>query len=108
MTNANTRYNSLVKPIIRLFKRWNAYNNYPYASFELEGIIAEMNFSNDNYETGFIYAIKQLPKFGLAEYNAKKVDTLKNNGAWIEDYLSRNNQDKAIEVVCRILGININ
>ena len=108
LTNANIRYKSIVKPLIRLFKRWNAYNNYPYASFDLERIIASMNFTNDNYETGFIYAIKQLPTNGLAEYNAKKVHTLKYNGSWIEEYLCRDTQEKAIEVVCRILGIILN
>ena len=107
LTAANNRYGSLVKPLIRLFKRWNAYNNYPYATFELEGYIADMNFSNDNYETGFLYAIKQLPIIGLPDYQAKKIETLKSNGVWIKDYIDRDNQEKAIEVVCRILGLTV-
>ena len=107
LTAANNRYDSLVKPLIRLFKRWNAYNNYPYATFELEGYIADMNFSNDNYETGFLYAIKQLPIIGLPDYQAKKIETLKSNGVWIKDYIDRDNQEKAIEVVCRILGLTV-
>jgi len=107
LTAANNRYNSLVKPIIRLLKRWNAYNNYPYATYELEQIIAAMNFSNDNYETGFLYAIRQLSTTNLPDYQAKKVDTLKSNGAWIKEYLDRDNQDKAIEVLCRILGLKV-
>ncbi len=107
LTAANNRYGSLVKPLIRLLKRWNAYNNYPYATFELEGYIADMNFSDDNYETGFLYAIKQLSTSGLPEYQAKKVETLKSNSVWIKDYIERDNQDKAIEVVCRILGLTV-
>jgi hypothetical protein len=107
LTNANTKYNSIVKPLIRLFKRWNAYNNFPFASFDLEQRIANMNFSNDNYETGFLYVINQLTTNGLTIYQAKKVETLKNNGAWIKTYIDRNDQIKAIEVTCRILGIQV-
>ena len=107
LTTANNKYNSLVKPMIRLMKRWNAYNSYPYTSFALEQIIADMNFSNDNHETGFLYAIAQLPTSNLADFQAKKVETLKNNGKWIKEYLDRDNQDKAIEVVCRILGLKV-
>ncbi len=107
LTTANNKYNSLVKPMIRLMKRWNAYNNYPYTSYNLEQIIADMNFSNDNHETGFLYAISQLPTSNLAEYQTKKVETLKNNGKWVKEYLDRDNQEKAIEVVCRILGLKV-
>jgi predicted nucleotidyltransferase len=107
LTSANNRYGSVVKPIIRLLKCWNADNSYPYASFELEQIIADMNFSNDNYQTGFLYAINNLPTNDLSEYQTKKVETLKNNKDWIKEYLDRDNQEKAIEVVCRILGVKI-
>lgn len=105
LTQANTKYGSLVKPIIRLFKRWNAENNYPYLTFELETKIARINFSNDNYQTGFLYVIGQLSDFGLSISASQKVQTLKNNGSWITQYLARDEQRKAIEVTCRILGI---
>lgn len=105
LTDANTRYGNLVKPMVRLFKRWNARNSYPFSSFELENIIADVNFSEDNYETGFLYAIKQIPSYGLGGGATQKVETLKSNGKWVREYLDRNNQEKAIEVACRILGI---
>ncbi|MDI5897635.1 SMODS domain-containing nucleotidyltransferase [Flavobacterium yafengii] len=108
LTSANTKYNSLVKPLIRLFKRWNAHNNYPFSTFELEQIIANMNFSGDNYEKGFLYVIGQLSSSGLSIYNSKKIETLKTNGQWIREYLDRDNQEKAIEVVYRILGLKYN
>ncbi len=107
LTAANNKYYSIVKPIIRLLKCWNAYNGYPYPSFELETIIADMNFNNDNYETGFLYAIKELPTYNLPSTQSNKVQVLNNNAEWIKEYLARDNQDKAIEVVCRILGINL-
>jgi predicted nucleotidyltransferase len=107
LTSSNNRYNSIVKPIIRLLKCWNAHNSYPYESFELEQIIAEMNFRNDNYQTGFLYAINNLPTSNLSENRTKKVETLRNNRDWIKEYLDRDNQQKAIEVACRILGVKI-
>lgn len=105
LTKVNTQYNYLVKPLIRVFKRWNSYNGYPYASYQLEKELARVNFSGDNYESGFLYAIKQLNRYNLPEYQAKKVDTLKNNAEWIKTYLERDNQDKATEVLYRILGL---
>ncbi|GCC53253.1 nucleotidyltransferase [Chryseotalea sanaruensis] len=105
LTQANNSYNSIVKPIIRLLKRWNAFNDYPYESFYLEQLIADMNFGGDNYQTGFLYAIDKLSEYGLPEYQKKKVYTLKNNANWIQEYLKRDNQDKATEVVYRILGL---
>lgn len=105
LTEANTRYGNLVKPMVRLFKRWNAWNNHPFSTFELEGIIADVNFSGDNYETGFLYAITQISTFGLGAGAAQKVETLKSNGKWIKEYLDRDDQEKATEVACRILGL---
>jgi hypothetical protein len=105
LTDANTKYGNLVKPMVRLFKRWNSRNGYPFNSFELENIISDVNFSGDNYETGFLYAIKQMSTYGLGVFATQKVETLKSNGKWIKEYLDRDNQTKAIEVTCRILGI---
>lgn len=105
LTRVNTQYNYIVKPLIRVFKRWNSYNDYPYSSYELEQELAKINFSGDNFEKGFLYAVDKLNRFKLPEYQARKVDTLKNNAAWIKTYLDRDNQEKAIEVLCRILGL---
>jgi len=107
LTDANTRYSSIVKPIIRLLKCWNANSGYPYYSFDLEQIIADLNFKKNNYESGFLYAIENLPIDDLPDYQARRVETLKNNKDRIEDYLERENQEKAMEVVYRILGVKI-
>ncbi|MDQ3192224.1 MAG: nucleotidyltransferase domain-containing protein [Bacteroidota bacterium] len=107
LTSVNNKYDSIVKPIIRLLKRWNAYNSYPYATFELEQIVADLNFNNDNLQKGFLYAVNNLPVYDLSASDKKKVEVLKNNKKWIDEYLDRDNQEKAIEVVCRILGVKI-
>lgn len=44
LTSTNQSNNNLIKPMIRLVKYWNACNNYPFASFELEKELAERSF----------------------------------------------------------------
>lgn len=66
LTERNQKYGEIVKPIIRLMKAWNASHGSPYDSFNLEQEIADMNFSGDNYETGFFYAIEKLSTFGMS------------------------------------------
>jgi len=105
LTDANIRYDNMVKPMVRLFKRWNSSSGYIFSSYELENIIAGVNFYGDNYEAGFLYAINQISSSGLSGLATQKVNTLKSNGKWIKEYLDRNNQEKAIEVVCRILSV---
>ncbi len=60
LTAANKKYNNIVKPIIRLLKAWNSNVGYPYDSYDLERKITKMNFYNDNYQSGFFYAVSQL------------------------------------------------
>ena len=105
LTKSNNRFNSIVKPLIRIMKCWNAFNDYPYSSFELEKIIADMNFSNDNYETGFLYAIKNLSIYNLPDYQAQKVETLKSNRKQILNYLEEDQQEKAERLLIKILGL---
>lgn len=103
LTAANSKYNNLVKPIIRLMKAWNAKAGYPYQSFKLEQEIAGMCFTGDNYETGFFYAIKQLPTWYLTQTDVNKVAVLRNNVVWIKKYLEEDNTVKAKEWLHKIL-----
>jgi predicted nucleotidyltransferase len=103
LSDANQKYSNIVKPIIRLLKYWNHRNNYPYDSYELEQIISKLNFSGDNMETGFYYAIDQLPTTWRNEITKQKVSTLRNNKNWIIEYLKRENIGKAKECFHRIV-----
>ena len=103
LVRANTKYCSIVKPIIRLLKAWNCNNGYPYSSYQLEQIIADMNFNGDNYETGFFYAIDKLPTNNLTYAGQQKVNTLINSKKWIKEYLDRGDIIKAKEWVHKIL-----
>ncbi|WP_239774531.1 SMODS domain-containing nucleotidyltransferase [Tenacibaculum finnmarkense] len=103
LTQANQQYGNIVKPIIRLMKYWNTRNNSPYESFDLEQIISEMNFSRDNFESGFFYAIDQLPVAGRSTFLKNKVEILRTNKDWILEYLKRENTIKAKERLHKIL-----
>lgn len=96
LTNANTQYNSIVKPIIRLLKYWNSQNGYPYDSYKLEQLIANMNFRKDNIETGFYYAIKrlQIRRNDTKIFN-QKVNKLKYYKDSVVEYLQQNEKLKA-------------
>ncbi|MFA7290264.1 MAG: nucleotidyltransferase domain-containing protein [Melioribacteraceae bacterium] len=79
LIEANTKYNSIVRPIIRLMKAWNAKSNYPYNSYELELFITEQNFYGDNIQEGFFHAIKQLsPNWNDSQTKKDKIEILKN------------------------------
>lgn len=103
LTRANTNYNSIIKPIIRLLKYWNGSNQYPYFSFDLETEIGDMNFKNDNYESGFLYTIKKLSDSNLPVWARNKLDALKTNGNWVKEYLERGEIQKAKKSLERIL-----
>lgn len=103
LTKANTDYNSIVKPIIRLLKYWNASHGYPFFSFELETEIADMNFNNDNYESGFFYAIRKLSSSDLPSWARDKFEVAQTNGKWVSEYIERGEIQKAKKALDRIL-----
>ena len=80
LTEVNTRYNSIVRPIIRLMKGWNANKDYPYDSYELELFITGLNFSGDDIQKGFFYAVEKLTtSWNDTKTKKDKVESLKNN-----------------------------
>lgn len=67
LTNANKGNNNLIKPTIRLAKYWNALNNYPYPSYELEKMLVRKSYllaggllSTPVLKDYFFYAMKSL------------------------------------------------
>lgn len=90
LTQCNTQYNSIVRPIIRLLKAWNCTNGYPFDSYKLELSITSMNFYNDNIQSGFFYAVQQLPvDYNLAAYKKSKVESLRYNIGKVKEALDR-------------------
>lgn len=96
LTAANTKYNSVVKPIIRICKAWNANNSYPYESYELEKEITEMNFYNVTIQSGFFYAVNHLSAgWNEAQSKKDKINSLQYNIGKVKEELESNNLEKA-------------
>lgn len=108
LTQANVQYDSIVKPIIRLLKAWNAKVNYPLKSFALEQEVAAMNFSGDNYERGFFYAIDQLRQYGYSQNVQNKIDALKKNAERVKNALATDREITARDWLTHILPIEKN
>ena len=103
LTEANTNYNQVVRPIVRLFKAWNCYNGYPYDSYELELEVTGVNFHGDNVQTGFIYAANQLNLSSATQDRTSKVESLRYNLRQVIQALDDYDSERAKRWLHRIL-----
>jgi hypothetical protein len=67
--------------------------------------VAKMDFSGDNYEKGFFYAVENLSKYNLSVYQAAKVNTLQKNVQLIKEKLENNDQPQAEVILMNILHL---
>ena len=103
LTEANTKYNSIVRPIIRLMKGWNAYKGYPYDSYKLELFITGLNFYGDDVQSGFFYAVGQLStSLNDSQIKKEKVESLKYNINQVKNCLENYDQIKAKQWLHRV------
>lgn len=104
LIEANTKYNNIVRPIIRILKAWNCYNAFPYDSYLLELQITGMNFYSDNVQSGFFYAVGQLnSSWNDPESKSKKLQSLKYNIDQAKAALDENDSERAKRWLHRIL-----
>jgi predicted nucleotidyltransferase len=103
LTESNRRYNSIVKPIIRLLKAWNSSKGKPYSSYELEKFITVMNFQGHTIESGFFYAIDKIPTTDLSKTALTKVQHLKDDKNWVVTYLNQGDGKNSLIRLKRIL-----
>ncbi|EKE02608.1 MAG: hypothetical protein ACD_20C00357G0031 [uncultured bacterium] len=61
LTEKNKEHNFLIKPVIRLVKYWNAINNYPFESYDLERWIVNYDF----YACDWLFHIPESKKYFL-------------------------------------------
>jgi predicted nucleotidyltransferase len=100
LDSVNENYDYNVKRIIRLLKAWNAKVGYPLESYSLEKEIAKMNFSGDNIEEGFFYAIENLSTYRDSSSEERKIKALQDNAEKVQDAL----EDDNIKTAMRWLG----
>ena len=104
LTEANTKYNQIVRPIIRLLKAWNCHNGFPFDSYLLELQITGMNFYGDNIQTGFFYAVGQLNiTWGDSESKKNKIQSLKYNIEEVKKSLENDDIIRARHWLHRVL-----
>lgn len=84
LSDTNKANKNLIKPMIRLVKYWNAKNNYPFASFELEKILAERSYiivslmTSGQLKDYFFDAIESLSlDWGAAQYKKDALNRAK-------------------------------
>jgi len=82
LTNKNTTEKSLIRPLIRIMKYWNATNDWVYSSYELENLIVNKLYLFcttlwDYFET----FVASLSTFGVPTYKANKIQRLKDKVA---------------------------
>lgn len=104
LTEANTKYNSIVRPIIRLMKAWNASKVYPFDSYDLELFLTGLNYYGDDIQKGFFYAVGQLStNWGDPQTKKDKVTSLKYKIEQVKTCLENNDQVKAKQWLHRVL-----
>jgi len=96
LSDSNRRYNSIVKPIIRLLKAWNSSKGQPYSSYQLEMFVTVISFQGHTIESGFFYAIDKISMDKLSKISKKKVEHLKDDKNWLVTYLNRGDEKSAI------------
>lgn len=77
--NKNIQEQSIIKPLIRLLKYWNAINGHVYNSYKLENHIINQNYLVDNNLKDYFYtAVDSLITFELNNASINKVNYFKN------------------------------
>lgn len=72
LVKANTKNKSLIKPLIRLIKYWNAQNGYVFDSFLLEKEIVGMSFGNCSDLKDYFYEAIDCLSLGTWDAQWKK------------------------------------
>jgi len=104
LTEANKKYNQIVRLIIRLLKAWNSYNDYPYDSYDLELKITEMNFYQDNVESGLFWAADRLSAlWNDSQLKKDKIASLKYNIGKVKEALNQDDLYNAKKWLHKVL-----
>lgn len=101
----NKKYDFNVKRVIRLLKAWNAKVSHPLESYFFEQEIADMNFSGDNLEAGFFYAIDHLSGRRNTSNAENKISTLKENATNLKEALKKEEKYDVSKYLGKILPI---
>jgi predicted nucleotidyltransferase len=96
LTEKNKANHNEIKPLIRLFKAWNAKVGYPISSYSLEQQIVDMGFwFQTTLEDYFFAAVDSLRanQGGYTYLPHPKIQSLKDNAKRVKEYQRQNNLD---------------
>ncbi len=89
LSSANSRHNSLIKPLIRIMKSWNAKKGYIFESYLLEQSIVNTGFYGlpynaqlKDYVFSFIQSINV--DYSLPEYKRAAINNLKAKASEVQ------------------------
>jgi hypothetical protein len=100
LSEVNTSYGYIVRPIIRLLKAWNCTNGYLFDSYSLERDITGRNFSRDNVQSGLLWAARHLTTYTQTQID--KVASLNYNLEKMVECLNNNDLDSAKQWLHRV------
>ena len=107
----NQSNQNLIKPMLRLVKYWNAKNNYPFPSFELEKRLAERSYlfvggllGQPSIKNYFFDAVQSLQlEWSAAQYKKDAVNRAHQLLRSTEYYLNQGLESKAENEVRKLL-----
>lgn len=112
LVNSNKENNYLIKPLIRLMKYWNAVNNYPFSSFELEEKILGAFYvnpfmfqysSNDKLEDYFYeFVLSVTSTWSDSDWKRKKIGRLKDRVDVIKRLKKKGHENDAVDILKNI------
>lgn len=96
LSDKNNSNNSLIKPMIRLVKYWNACNDYVYNSYELEQKLVDNSYwFCSNLKEYFFSAVNNLGTWSLSQAKTERVQRAKDIVAKVKELEENNMPDKA-------------
>lgn len=91
LTDKNSANLSLIKPMIRLVKYWNALNGHVFESYELEkSLVNKSYWSCYNLQDYFFSAINSFSSWNLPKHKKDKVQRAKDIVAKTLEYIDNN------------------
>jgi hypothetical protein len=109
LTADNKRNDNLTKPLIRLMKYWNACNQYPFESFELEKkVVAHWTilislFGGNLWERFAAFMNEQSVWWADTKFQGEAVERAQAIIAKVEELESQNMPEQAERALCRLL-----
>ncbi|MGN8225535.1 SMODS domain-containing nucleotidyltransferase [Gracilimonas sp. BCB1] len=112
LVTSNKENNYLIKPLIRLMKYWNAVNNYPLRSFELEEKILDTFYVNpfmfqysskENLEDYFYEFTSSLTNSWIdPDWKKDKIRRLKDRKDVIKRLKKKGHENDAVDILKKI------